>query len=106
MGTTTDGDGTTSGAGSDKPVGYPDIQSMLTEAASLADAVMSSGKYQLWNAEGTIYEGIAYNYLFNLEDENTNPMGFTKDKIMSLFFRSLITIQVNALVKYNQGYRW
>ena len=80
VGTTTDGDGTTSGAGSDKPVGYPDIQSMLTEAASLADAVMSSGKYQLWNAEGTIYEGIAYNYLFNLEDENTNPMGFTKDK--------------------------
>jgi len=47
VGTTTDGDGTTSGAGSDKPVGYPDIQSMLTEAASLADAVMSSGKISI-----------------------------------------------------------
>ena len=34
----------------------------------------------MWNAKGTAYESIAYNYLFNLEDEDTNPMGFKKDK--------------------------
>lgn len=77
---TTDGDGVSSGAGSAKPAGYPSVENMLTEAASLADAVMSSGKYQLWNAEGTVYEPIAYWYLFNLEDENTNPMGYKKDQ--------------------------
>lgn len=77
---TTDGDGTTSGAGSAKPTGYPSVESMLTEAASLAESVMNSDKYELWNAEGTPYESIAYWYLFNLEDENTNPMGYTKDK--------------------------
>ncbi len=76
---TTDGDGTSTGAGTTKPSGYPTVESMLTEAASLADAVITSGKYSLWNAENTAYESIAYNYLFNLEDENTNPMGFKKD---------------------------
>lgn len=76
---TTDGNGTSEGAGSAKPSGYPSVESMLTEAASLADAVISSKKYSLWSAEGTVYENIAYNYLFNLEDENTNPMGYKKD---------------------------
>lgn len=80
VGTTTDGDNETFGAGSNKPAEYPSVESMLTEAASLADAVITSGKYQLWNAEGTPYERIAYNYLFNLEDENTNPMGFKKSQ--------------------------
>ncbi|MDR0757085.1 MAG: RagB/SusD family nutrient uptake outer membrane protein [Tannerella sp.] len=77
---TTDGDGTREGAGSAKPAGYPSIEAMLTEAASLANTVMNSGKYELWEAEGTKYERIAYSYLFNLEDANTNPMGFTKDR--------------------------
>lgn len=76
---TTDGDGTTAGAGSVKPAGYPSVTDMLTEAAELADAVIASQKYSLWTAEGTPYEPIAYNYLFNLEDENTNPMGWQKD---------------------------
>lgn len=80
VGNTTDGDGSTSGAGSNKPDGYPSIESMLTEAASQADAVMNSGKFELWNAQGSKFENIAYNYLFNLEDEDTNPMGYTKEK--------------------------
>ena len=80
VGNTTDGDGSSSGAGSTKPSGYPSADNMISEAASLAQSVMNSGKYQLWNAAGTVYEKIAYNYLFNLEDENTNPMGFKKDK--------------------------
>lgn len=76
---TTDGDGVSSGAGSAKPADYPSVTDMLTEAASLANQVITSNKYSLWKAEGTPYDGIAYNYLFNLEDENTNPMGFKKD---------------------------
>ena len=76
---TTDGDGVSAGAGSVKPSNYPSIENMLSEAASLASAVINSGKFSLWNAEGTPFEGIAYNYLFNLEDENTNPMGWGKD---------------------------
>lgn len=80
VGTTTDGDGTSQGAGSAKPASYPTVEQMLNEAATQAQNVMNSGKYQLWNADGTIYKDIAYNYLFNLEDENTNPMGYTKDK--------------------------
>lgn len=80
VGDSTDGNGSSEGAGSAKPAGYPSVESMLTEAASLADAVISSGKYELWTAEGTVYEPIAYNYLFNLEDENTNPMGWKKEK--------------------------
>ncbi|MDO4164465.1 MAG: RagB/SusD family nutrient uptake outer membrane protein [Bacteroides sp.] len=79
VGTTTDGDGTSEGAGSTKPSDYPSIDTMLTEAASLAQEVIESGYYELWNADGTDYDHIAYNYLFNLEDANTNPMGFTKD---------------------------
>lgn len=78
VGNTTDGDGSSSGAGSNKPSGYPSVETMLTEAATQAQNVMNSGKYQLWNAAGTVYEKIAYCYLFNLEDENTNPMGYTK----------------------------
>lgn len=78
--TTTDGDGISSGAGSAKPSDYPSVTSMLTEATTLTESVMNAGIYSLWNAEGTPYESIAYNYLFNLEDENTNPMGYTKDQ--------------------------
>lgn len=80
VGTSTDGDGTSSGAGTAKPDGYPSVEAMLTEAASLAQSVINSGKYQLWNDEGTAYEDWAYYYLFNLEDENSNPMGYTRDR--------------------------
>lgn len=80
VGDSTDGDGVSYGAGSNKPQDYPTIENMLSEAAELANEVMTSGTYSLWNAEGSVYEDIAYNYLFNLEDENTNPMGFKKDK--------------------------
>lgn len=80
VGDSTDGDGINYGAGSAKPEGYPSVSAMLTEAASLAETVINSGFYQLWEAKGTPYESIAYNFLFNLEDENTNPMGFPKDR--------------------------
>lgn len=80
VGESTDGDGVTEGAGTVKPAGYPSVNEMLTEAATLSEAVIKSGFYELWDAKGTPYESIAYNFLFNLEDENTNPMGFPKER--------------------------
>lgn len=80
VGESTDGDGVREGAGTARPAGYPSVNEMLTEAASLSEKVINSGFYELWNAEGTPYESIAYNFLFNLEDENTNPMGFPKNR--------------------------
>lgn len=58
------GNGTSEGAGSSKPSDYPSVESMLTEAASLANEIIVSGKYELWNAKGTAYESIAYNSPF------------------------------------------
>lgn len=78
VGNTTDGDGTTSGAGSNKPANYPSVESMLNEAASLSEAVINSNKYELMSAKGTPYEKIAYFYIFNIEDADSNPMGWTK----------------------------
>ena len=80
VGETTDGDGIREGAGIAKPAGYPSVNEMLTEAAALSEKVIDSGLYELWDAKGTPYESIAYNFLFNLEDENTNPMGYPKSR--------------------------
>ena len=80
VGDSTDGDGVQEGAGTAKPAGYPSVNEMLTEAAALSEKVIDSGFYELWDAKGTPYESIAYNFLFNLEDENTNPMGYPKSR--------------------------
>lgn len=80
VGESTDGDGVSEGAGSVKPDGYPSVNEMLSEAVSLSESVINSGFFELWDAAGTPYEPIAYNFLFNLEDENTNPMGFPKNR--------------------------
>lgn len=96
---TTDGDGTTKGAGSAKPSGYPTVEAMLTEAASLAEAVITSRKYELWNAEGTAYESIAYNYLFNLEGEDTNPMGFEKEANKEFILQICHDVVSNRIAK-------
>lgn len=80
VGETTDGDGIREGAGTLKPAGYPSVNEMLSEAAALSEKVIDSGFYELWDAKGTPYESIAYNFLFNLEDENTNPMGYPKSR--------------------------
>jgi len=76
VGNTTDGDGSTSGAGSVKPAGYPSVDAMLSQAASLAETVINSNKYELLYSEA--YAPMSYFFVFNLEDENTNPMGWTK----------------------------
>lgn len=77
-GTTTDGDGTSSGAGT-KGYDASNASKYLTEAASLALDVMNNGGFALWNQNATTSMGnISSWYLFNLEDAGSNPGGFDK----------------------------
>lgn len=99
VGVTTDGNGTSEGAGSSKPSDYPSVESMLTEAASLANEIIVSGKYELWNAKGTAYESIAYNYLSIWRMRIRIRWVSRKIRIMSLFSRLLITMMITALPK-------
>lgn len=77
VGTSTDGDGTTEGAGSAKPADYPTVSDMLTEAVALAKDVMDKGGYQLWNYNNVLDNRSSY-FLFNLEDDASNPAGLDK----------------------------
>ena len=82
-----DGDGTTVGAGSAKPAGYPSTTDMLNEAKSLALEVMNSGAFELWDMRDELgamntlptdnYDERHLYYLFSLE-EGSNPAGLTK----------------------------
>lgn len=75
VGTTTDGDGVTEGAGS---VGAAsNSTAYLQEAIALAKDVMSNGGYQLWNYNAQLNNYSMY-YLFNLEDAGSNPAGLDK----------------------------
>ncbi|MFI3316316.1 MAG: RagB/SusD family nutrient uptake outer membrane protein [Rikenellaceae bacterium] len=76
VGTTTDGDGTSNGAGS---AGYDasNITPYLTEAAELAAEVISDGGYTLWNYN-SLLDNLSMFYLFNLEDSGSNPAMLTK----------------------------
>ncbi|MEP6748119.1 MAG: RagB/SusD family nutrient uptake outer membrane protein [Bacteroidota bacterium] len=69
----TDGDGVSSGAGSN---GYDagNVSKYLTEAASLASQVMSYADYSLF----TGVDSLSYRYLFILDDAASNPKGLTK----------------------------
>ncbi|WP_430933828.1 RagB/SusD family nutrient uptake outer membrane protein [Saccharicrinis sp. 156] len=78
VGTTTDGDGETSGAGSVIPEGYPSVDEMLAEAISLSIDVIDNGGYELWNHNEEL-DNLSMLYLFNLEDEGSNPAGLTKE---------------------------
>lgn len=76
VGTSTDGDGTTEGAGSagNDPA---NIEKYLQEAVKLAREVMESGAYELWNYNDQL-DNLSSYYLFNLEDDGSNPAGLTK----------------------------
>lgn len=78
VGTTTDGNGTDTGAGSAKPTGYPSVDAMLTEAKSLAGSVMSSGSFELWDKRNTACGDDHLFYLYNLDNADSNPAGLTK----------------------------
>jgi hypothetical protein len=77
VGNSTDGDGVSEGAGSAKPAGYPSVTDMLTEANQLAKDIIDNGGYELWNYNDQLNNWSAL-YLFNLEDEGSNPAGLTK----------------------------
>ncbi len=77
VGTTTDGDGVTDGAGTTKPDGYMTTTEMLTESNSLAKEVMDDGGYSLWNYNEES-DNLSSLYLFDLEDADSNPMGLEK----------------------------
>ena len=73
VGKATDGDGISSGAGSN---GYDpgSVGKYLTEAAALALQVMAYNDYSLFTGE----DSLSYRYLFILEDAQSNPKGLTK----------------------------
>jgi starch-binding outer membrane protein, SusD/RagB family len=73
VGKATDGDGVSSGAGSQ---GYDagSVTKYLTEAASLSKQVMSYSDYSLFSG----VDSLSYRYLFILDDAASNPKGLTK----------------------------
>lgn len=79
VGTSADGDGTTEGAGSVMPSEYPSVNAMLQDAVTMCEEVMNSGGYELWNKNtDPDMENLSSWYLFNLEDEGSNPGGYDK----------------------------
>ena len=77
VGTSTDGDGVSTGAGSEKPSAYPSVSDMLQEAVTLAKDVMDNGGYELWNYNNEL-NNWSMCYLFDLEDAGSNPAGLDK----------------------------
>lgn len=75
VGTTTDGDGVTAGAGSAGAAS--NTTAYLQEVIALTKDVMSNGGYQLWNYNSQLNNNSMY-YLFNLEDAGSNPAGLDK----------------------------
>ncbi|WP_372755580.1 RagB/SusD family nutrient uptake outer membrane protein [Labilibaculum sp.] len=77
VGTTTDGDGVSNGAGLTVPADYMSTTEMLTMANALAKDVMDNGGYSLWNHNDDL-DNLSNLYLFDLEDAGSNPAGLEK----------------------------
>ncbi|NLR57424.1 RagB/SusD family nutrient uptake outer membrane protein [Chitinophaga polysaccharea] len=78
VGQSTDGDGSSSGAGT---TGYDPANGSkyLKDAVNLCEQVMDNGGYELWNKNSdTKMASLSAWYLFNLEDEGSNPGGYNK----------------------------
>lgn len=97
VGEATDGDGTSTGAGSAKPAGYPSVESMLTDAKQAALEVMNSGDYQLWDHRSDIGDNHLF-YLYNLED-GSNPAGLTKANNKEFIFQTIYDFTLKNLNK-------
>jgi hypothetical protein len=70
-----DGEGSSSGAGSVKPSGYPSVTDMLTEAKKWSGEVITeaeTGTFQLWRQ----CDSLSYYYLFNIDDKGGNISNF------------------------------
>jgi hypothetical protein len=77
VGTSTDGDGTSTGAGTAKPEGYPSTSQMFQQVVDLSKDVMDNGGFELWNYNEKLNNLTMY-YLFNLEDAGSNPAELDK----------------------------
>ncbi len=86
VGTTTDGDGNSRGAGS---AGYEaasaKIDDYFQEVVELTESVIDDGGYSLWNYDESLDDKSMY-YLFCLEDEGSNPAGLTKSSNNEFIF--------------------
>lgn len=99
VGTKTDGDGVTTGAGSVKPAGYPSQTELFTMAKTLSKDIIDSGKFELWKGVETItnsaiknpnlYKNTSYYYLFNLEGATSNPSGLSKSSNKEAIYRAV-----------------
>lgn len=92
---TTDGDGTSVGAGSAKPANYPSVTDMLTMAKNMAKDVIDTENYELWKGVETVgeipnpsmYANSSYFYLFNLDGAASNPNGLSKSSNKEAVYR-------------------
>lgn len=91
----TNGDGTTSGAGTAMPTDYPSVTELLTMARNEAGKFVKGGSYAddyaIWmeceNHAIDTYKHTSYYYLFALEDADSNPYGVTKSSNDESIFR-------------------
>ena len=76
VGTSTDGDGTSTGAGSE---GYNEanINAYLQEVVTLTKSIMDGGTFELWDYNDQL-DNLSSNFLFNLEEGGSNPAGLDK----------------------------
>ncbi|GGH08591.1 RagB/SusD family nutrient uptake outer membrane protein [Sphingobacterium alkalisoli] len=73
-----DGDGVTKGGGT---AGYDpaNVNRYLTDAVAQCEDIINQGGYELWNKNGdSEMTNMSSWYLFNLEDEESNPGGYDK----------------------------
>ncbi len=84
VGTTTDGDGVSEGAGSagEDPSA---INRYLQEAISLTKSIMDGATFELWDYN-TDLDNLSSNFLFNLEDGGSNPAGLDKSTNKEFIF--------------------
>lgn len=101
VGTSTDGDGTASGAGS---AGYNEsnITTYLQEVVTLTKSIMDGGTFELWDYNREL-DNLSSNFLFNLEDGGSNPAGLDKSTNKEFIFYAkydFIFRQANTLVSH------
>ena len=101
VGTTTDGDGSASGAGS---AGYNEsnINPYLQEVVTLTKSIMDGGTFELWDYNNEL-DNLSSNFLFNLEDAGSNPAGLDKSTNKEFIFYAkydFILRQAGTLVSH------
>lgn len=97
VGNATDGDGSSVGAGTAKPSGYPSIDAMLSEAIDLTEDVMIDNTFALWDHSDSSDLGQDnVRYLFCVEDGRGNPMGYTKADIQEYILETVYDFAVRG----------